>query len=80
MNNQMQQDTPPDTESDKVTLWQAFKSVNASFFGVQSKANRERDFTKGKPHQFIIVGLIMTAVFIGAVIIAVKVVLKNAGL
>jgi hypothetical protein len=70
----------PDDEQDSVTLWQAIKSVNASFFGVQSKANRERDFTKGKPHQFIIVGLLMTAVFIGGVIIAVKLVMQNAGL
>ena len=66
--------------SDKVTLWQAFLSVAASFFGVQNSANRERDFTKGKPHQFIIIGLVMTALFIAAVIVAVKVVMKNAGL
>lgn len=80
MSKQIQSESKAAVDDEKVTLWQAFKSVNASFFGVQSRANRERDFTKGKPHQFIIVGLVMTVVFIGGVILAVKIVLKNAGL
>ncbi|MDX1497059.1 MAG: DUF2970 domain-containing protein [Salinisphaeraceae bacterium] len=63
-----------------VTLWQTVKSVAASFFGVQSSANRERDFSKGKPQYFIIVGLLMTLVFVGGVILAVQLVMKNAGL
>lgn len=61
------------------TLWQTIKSVNAAFFGVQNRKNRERDFTKGKPLPFILVGLVMTAVFIGVVILAVKIALKSAG-
>ncbi len=71
---------PQDQEQEQMTLWQTIKSVNASFFGVQSRANRERDFTRGKAHHFIIVGVIMTVVFVGAVIVAVKLVLRNAGL
>ena len=39
-------------------------SVVASMFGVQSNKNREQDFTHGKPSQFIIVGLLMTTVFV----------------
>lgn len=62
------------------TLWQVIKSVNASFFGVQSSANRKRDFTHGKPLPFIIVGLAMTAVFIGLVMLAVKLALRSAGM
>lgn len=72
-----------DSESnreDGVTLWQAIKSVSASFFGVQSKANRERDFSKGKPQHFIIIGLLMTLVFVGGVVLAVQLVMRNAGL
>ena len=41
-----------------------FGSVLASMFGVQSNRQREADFTHGKPSQFIIVGLVVTAVFV----------------
>jgi hypothetical protein len=46
-----------------MSLWQTAKSVLAAFFGVQSPENRERDFRQGDPASFIIVGLIMTIVF-----------------
>ncbi|MOA69480.1 hypothetical protein D3C78_1976950 [compost metagenome] len=35
----------------------------AAAFGVQSGKNRARDFTHGKPSQFVILGIIFTAVF-----------------
>ena len=57
------------------STWQVFKSVLASFFGVQKEENRQRDFTHGKPSQFIIVGLILTLAFIAVVYIAVKIAL-----
>lgn len=41
-----------------------FGSVIASMFGVQSSRKREQDFTHGKASHFIIVGLVMTVVFI----------------
>ena len=41
-----------------------FKSVAASFFGVQSEANRQRDFTHGRPMHYIVMGLIMTLAFV----------------
>lgn len=47
------------------TLWQSWMSVLAAFFGVQSSANRERDFTSGKASHFILLGLLATAVLIG---------------
>ena len=31
------------------STWQVFKSVLASFFGVQNEQTRQRDFTHGKP-------------------------------
>ena len=60
------------------TTWQVFVSVLASFFGVQNEETRQRDFTYGKPSQFIIIGLILTVLFIAFVYIAVKVVLYFA--
>jgi hypothetical protein len=47
-----------------MSLWQTIKSVLAAFFGVQSSGNRERDFSQGNSVSFMIVGLIMTIVFI----------------
>lgn len=64
----------------KQTLWDTIKSVAAAFFGVQSSANRKRDFTQGKPLHFILVGLLMTVVFVVVVAFGVQVLLRNAGL
>ncbi|MCB1821803.1 MAG: DUF2970 domain-containing protein [Candidatus Competibacteraceae bacterium] len=54
-------------------------SVLASFFGVQSEKNRTRDFQQGRPIHYILVGLIMTLLFILAVLVAVKLALRSAG-
>lgn len=61
------------------TLWEIVKSVNAAFFGVQSSKNRERDFTKGKASHFIVIGILMTVVFIFVLLFIVKLTLKSAG-
>ena len=57
-------------------LW----SVLASMFGVQSNRRREEDFAHGKPSHYIIVGLLVTVVFILLVWAVVQVVMKVAGL
>lgn len=66
-------------ERPRQTLWDTIASVGASFFGVQSSKNRERDFTHGKASHFIVVGLIATAVFILVLVIVVRLALKQAG-
>ena len=43
---------------------QVFSSVLASFFGVQKNVNRERDFKRGRARDFIIVGAILTILFV----------------
>ncbi len=55
-------------------------SVLASMFGVQSNRKREEDFTHGKPSQYIIIGLLVTAVFVLTVWGVVSLVMKLAGL
>jgi hypothetical protein len=45
-------------------FWNVLQSVAAAMIGVQSRKNRERDFTHGKPIHFIVGGLIGTAVFL----------------
>lgn len=54
-------------------------SVLAGFFGVQSERNRARDFQHGRPIHYILVGLALTLLFILAVLLAVKWVLRSAG-
>lgn len=45
-------------------FWRVVQSVGAAMIGVQSRKNRERDFTEGKPIHFIVGGLIGTALFL----------------
>ena len=61
------------------TLGQVIASVLASFFGVQSSKNRERDFKHGKAANFIVIGLLATATFVVVVYLAVRLALKAAG-
>ncbi|NJN45972.1 MAG: DUF2970 domain-containing protein [Candidatus Competibacteraceae bacterium] len=60
-------------------ILQVVLSVLASFFGVQSEKNRERDFTHGKAFHFIIAGLVLTLVFIVVIWGVVQLVLNAAG-
>jgi Protein of unknown function (DUF2970) len=62
------------------TLWDTIKSVGAAFFGVQSSANRERDFKHGKASHFIAVGLAATVVFVLVLILAVRFALRQAAM
>lgn len=61
------------------TLLDVAKSVLASFFGVQSDRNRERDFNQGRPGHYIIVGLVFTVLFVLALWGVVELVLLLAG-
>jgi len=54
-------------------------SVLASMYGVQSNRKREEDFTHGKPSQYIIIGLIVTVVFMLTIWVVVSLVMKLAG-
>ena len=47
-----------------LTLRQLFGSAISAMIGVQSKEKRERDFARGKASHFIIVGVVLTAIFV----------------
>jgi hypothetical protein len=59
----------------KPSTWEVFKSVLASFFGVQSEKIRKRDFEHGSPGQFIVIGLLITLAFIIILYVLVKIIL-----
>jgi hypothetical protein len=46
-----------------LSVLQIFGSIFASFYGVQSSKNRERDFKRGKAKQFIAAGIVLTFVW-----------------
>jgi hypothetical protein len=56
----------------KPTITQVFKSVIAAFIGVQSETNRRLAFENGSLSTYIIVGLIVTIAFVGAIILLVS--------
>jgi hypothetical protein len=62
-----------------LTLTQVIGSTLAAGFGVQKRANRERDFRYGRPAQFITAGIIFTVLFVLAIIVVVRLVLSAAG-
>ena len=66
-------------QSERLTLFQLIGSALAAAFGVQTSRNRERDFTRGTPIQFIIIGVVLTALFVLAVVGVVQLVLDSAG-
>lgn len=59
-------------------FWNVVQSVAAAMIGVQSRKNRERDFTHGKPVHFIVGGLVGTLIFLLIVWLLVQYLLLSA--
>ena len=67
-----------DNQKIKVGWWDVFKSTMMSFLGVQKEAIRQRDFEHGNPVHFIIMGILMTILFVLSVVTVVKFVMYLA--
>lgn len=67
-----------DPEDKPLSFREMLQSVLAAALGVQSGKNRSRDFSRGKPSHFIILGVSFTALFVLLLVVVVKVVLKLA--
>ena len=52
----------------KPTITQVIKSVLAAFIGVQSEANRKKDFESGSLSAYVIAGMIFTTLFVVTII------------
>ncbi|MDX5379655.1 MAG: DUF2970 domain-containing protein [Halomonas sp.] len=50
-------------------MWEVVKSVLAAFLGVQREQQRLKDFEKGNPVAFIVVGIVLGAVLVGLIIL-----------
>ena len=62
-----------------LAIGQVISSVFAAGLGVQSSANRERDFKEGRAGVFIAAGITFTVLFVATVLTIVKMVLSSAG-
>jgi hypothetical protein len=74
--------TMPDQESPRQpppSFVSVFTSAIAALFGVQSSKKHARDFARGKPIHYVIVGVIVTVVFVLTVWGLVKFALRTAG-
>ena len=77
--NSGSQPSEQDQEDAPLTLWQLIGSALAAAFGVQSSENRKRDFSRGRPGQFIAIGIIFTVLFVLVMIGVVNLVLSTVG-
>jgi len=68
-----------DDRDDKPLTWrQMLHSVLAAALGVQSGKNRTRDFSRGKPSHFVLLGVVFTLLFVLLLFGIVKLVLHLA--
>ncbi|QHJ11687.1 hypothetical protein FX988_01922 [Paraglaciecola mesophila] len=58
-------------------LWDVFKSVAASVFGVQSSANRERDFQQQSFVPYLVVGVVFVVALVMSLVLIVSAVLPS---
>jgi len=68
-----------DDQNIQITFLQLLLSTLSAFIGVQSNANRERDFKYGKVSHFIAIGLLFGLVFILSIVAVVNIVITLSG-
>jgi diacylglycerol kinase len=64
-------------KQDKPSILDVVKSVAASAIGVQSAANRERDFQQQSVVPYIVVGVVFVLLFILTLVLVVSLVLPE---
>lgn len=72
-------DLQNDDNEKPLTFREMLQSVLAAAFGVQSGKNRARDFSRGKPSHFILLGVLFTSIFVVVLFALVRLVLHLAG-
>lgn len=57
-----------------LTWSQILRSSLAAGLGVQSSRNRERDFADGSPRRFIVMGVVLTMLFIASLVTVIRII------
>ena len=71
-------ENPPASEPPPASLSQIVSAVLWSFFGVRKGKAMQRDVVTIKPHQVIIVGVILAALFVLTLLAIVRIIIANA--
>lgn len=71
-------DQEKDPEQAPLTFREMLQSALAAALGVQSGKNRSRDFSRGKPGHFIMLGVLFTVLFVVILLATVKLILHLA--
>lgn len=79
MTNDDNSSAHPAPRPENVALWRVVASVLAAMFGVRGSKGHHRDFTHGRPAAYVIVGLILTALFVLTLSGIVFLILKLSG-
>jgi hypothetical protein len=69
---------PIGTPRREASLRQVFGAVLWSFFGVRKGSAMHRDTVAIKPHQLIIVGILLAAALVAILLTAVRLITRNA--
>ena len=64
-----------DLKQADIPFWRMLLSIMQASFGVQNKANKERDFASGSIKGFVAAAVIFTAIFIVVLVTIVRLVL-----
>ena len=79
--NDQRDATDPEQRDDEapteVNFWTLVISTLGAAIGVQSRANKERDFRSGRVAPFIVAGILFTVLFVATIVLVVKLVLGS---
>jgi hypothetical protein len=70
---------PPDPPPRQATLREVVATVFSSFLGIRKGAAMRKDAVTVKPHQIILVGIALAAVFVLTLIFVVRLIIRSAG-
>ena len=73
----MTEEETTEEPSTPISFWTIVVSTLGAAIGVQSKANKERDFASGRVAPFIVAGLIFTGLFVVTLVAVVQLVLSG---
>ena len=69
----------PDPPPRPATLREVVATVFSSFLGIRKGAAMRKDAVTVKPHQVVLVGLALAAVFVVTLVLVVRLVIRTAG-
>ena len=70
---------PPEPAPRPASLREVVGAVFWSFFGVRKGKAMRRDAVAIRPHQVIIVGVVLAAILVASLLVLVRVILRSAG-